>query len=79
MAINNPGVRQHRFGGTVIQMAKRSEQLESIATSFEKLVANTPLRLSSQSNRIDESDLRRLQGYVEQLRIIADELKSVGK
>ena len=42
--INDPGVRECGIDTFVVQMTKRSEQLNGIADSFEHLVEITPNR-----------------------------------
>lgn len=76
--INEPGAREERDGVTVVQMAKRSEQLEGTAEYIEHQLKKG-LREDTQESVIDPYEVKRLMGYCEHLRIIADELKGAGK
>lgn len=77
LAISGPGVKDHK-GGVVIQFKKRSEQLESIADSIN-LLMNYTEGLNAAPIGLDASDVHKINGWMEQLRIIADELKGAGK
>lgn len=72
--INDPGVREAK-GGVVIQQKRRSEQLESISQSFGEFLDEMDREFG---NKLD-TEIHKLRGYCEQLRIIADELKRAGK
>lgn len=71
--VMKPGVRKNRNGGITIQYSKRSEQLEGIADSVEQFLK----KCVDGSEKIDATEVHRLRGYMEQLRIISDELKGV--
>lgn len=72
MGINQPGARKNKDGTTTVQMASRHDQLESIAEEFEKTLGLTQMEQTISAGRQHQ-----LRGYCEQLRIIADEVRSL--
>jgi hypothetical protein len=77
--INSPGVRNNSDGSVVVQMAKRSKQLDGIASEI-KAALTPPDGVDPKAFvTIGPKLAHKLRRYCEQLGIIADELKSVGK
>lgn len=78
-AISDPGVREVP-GGVVIQQMRRSEQLESIRLEIACFLhQHESLLLQDDNDDTVGRDLHRIKGYLEQIEIIADELKRAGK
>jgi hypothetical protein len=78
--INDPGVRENSEG-VVIQHKRRSEQMESIANEIRTIIAapGTSGRRGTKGKTIYNANLHKIDRYMEQLLIIADELKAAGK
>ncbi len=72
MPINTTGTRQNPDGSTTVQMAERHEQLESMADKIEQ-VTNS---IGQDDEVISQSVRHRIRGYCEQMRIIAQELRT---
>ncbi len=76
-AINNTGVREAK-GGHVIQMAKRSQQLNGIAEEITSLMR--PMDMNPEGSvLLSAKEVHKIKGWMEQVGIIADELKGAGK
>ena len=74
--INSPGVREAGDGASVVQMTTRSSQLEEIADSVSKELARSKEDGADPDSAaiLTARDCRRINGYMEQLRIIAAEV-----
>lgn len=75
MPIHQTGTRQNPDGTTIVQMAERYEQLESMADVIETIMkeigqVDDPLNLLNVARR------HQIRGYCEQMRIIALELRT---
>lgn len=72
--INTAGVRDNADGSVTIQFRNRSAQLESIADEIDNALSATDSNTTLRGEQV-----HKFRGYMEQLRIIADELKRSGK
>lgn len=77
-AINDPGSRPSKHGGVVLQFQRRSQQLEGIANEVRKMVTEASA-LPGLPVSLNPQQIRKIDGYMEQLLIIADELNKAGK
>ena len=77
-AINDPGSRPSKHGGVVLQFQRRSQQLEGISNEIRKMVTEAS-PLPGLPASLDSKQIRKIDGYMEQLLIIADELNKAGK
>ncbi len=80
-AISLPGERE-KAGGHVIQMARRSQQLEGIAEYIKRVLSRSFRTVTDREGqcagiKIDNEEVRAMLGYAEQLRIIAAEVKKL--
>ena len=77
--ISDPGTRPSPHGGVVLQFQRRSQQLEGIADEITGIFNENLPDNDDASVRLDKDEAHRIKGYMEQLRIIADELNKAGK
>lgn len=73
-AINAPGARENADGSATVQMAKRSTQLEGIADGIMDMLPSTGSFVTLRSDQV-----HKIQGWMEQIGIIAKELSVAGK
>lgn len=78
--INSPGVRAADHGASVIQMASRSSQLESIGQYVQTEIAAAKEHRDKYNKGgeivVADGVLHKVNGLMEQLFIIADEVKA---
>ena len=75
MPIHQTGTRQNPDGSTVVQMAERHEQLESMADQIETLMQKIG-QVDQPLDVLNPLVRNKFIGYCEQMRIIAQELRT---
>jgi hypothetical protein len=79
MAIGDKGTRENPDGTVVIQMAKRSEQLNGIYDRVNEMFKAAKFTGPVEGYQFNAVEARQILGMMETVGIVADELESMGK
>ena len=77
-SISNPGKREKK-GGVVLQFAKRSQQLNGIIDDIRAMLKANLIINADGVVQLSKLDCHKIDGMLEQVGIIADELEKAGK